>query len=290
MSDDRIDLLPPVFGARARLRMLNRRIVFSVLLVGTVLAALSFHARIRRSGAESGLIEARDRANEVLAAELREEFNVFRELLLKAVLAVVEGTFMERHSNVRRSVTRHLFHGNHDHVHLRDLRAAHEVVLVEVLLPLFKVVKDGADPLAFRRCMDLRVHVNFPGGGLRLEWCNNATPHVQSIELLRLFELRPATSRQPEVEIQECPQVRACPDGVETGVLHEVLGRGQLADIRHLDRSALLPLGPYEQVLHLPMSADHIVTKCIYPCLLVRLAVLVYKVLCNLFLEHKLAP
>ena len=73
MSDDRIDLLPPVFGARARLRMLNRRIVFSVLLVGTVLAALSFHARIRRSGAESGLIEARDRANEVLSAELREE-------------------------------------------------------------------------------------------------------------------------------------------------------------------------------------------------------------------------
>jgi hypothetical protein len=73
MSDDRIDLLPPVFGARARLRMLNRRIVFSILRVGMVLVALSFHARIRRSGAESGLIQARDRADEVLAAELREE-------------------------------------------------------------------------------------------------------------------------------------------------------------------------------------------------------------------------
>ena len=73
MSDDRIDLLPPIYGARARLRILNRRIVIAVVLTSTVLVALVFHARIRRAGAESRLTEARERAEEVLRAEQREE-------------------------------------------------------------------------------------------------------------------------------------------------------------------------------------------------------------------------
>ncbi|MCH2144308.1 MAG: hypothetical protein MK082_04070 [Phycisphaerales bacterium] len=72
MSDDRIDLLPPVFGARARLRLLNRRVGCAILVTAVLLAALSFQARIRRSGAESELLQAQERADEVLSAELRE--------------------------------------------------------------------------------------------------------------------------------------------------------------------------------------------------------------------------
>ena len=73
MSDERINLLPPVYGARARLRILNRRIVVVVVLTSVVLVALVFHARIRRAGAEGRLAEARERADEVLRAEQREE-------------------------------------------------------------------------------------------------------------------------------------------------------------------------------------------------------------------------
>lgn len=73
MIDERIDLLPPVFGARARLRLLNRRIAFAVVLAAAVLSMIVFHARISRSGAEVQLSEARERADQVLSAEQREE-------------------------------------------------------------------------------------------------------------------------------------------------------------------------------------------------------------------------
>ena len=73
MSDGRIDLLPPVFGARARLRLLNRRIVAILVIMAVALVTLVFHARIRRANAEGRLVDARQRAEEVLQAEQREE-------------------------------------------------------------------------------------------------------------------------------------------------------------------------------------------------------------------------
>ena len=73
MNDERIDLLPPVFGARARLRLLNRRIAFAVILAAAALSILVFHARLSRSGSEVKLAEARERADQVLSAEQREE-------------------------------------------------------------------------------------------------------------------------------------------------------------------------------------------------------------------------
>ncbi len=80
MSEERIDLLPPVFGARARLRLLNRRLAFVLTIAFVTMAVLSFHARISRSGAEAGLIEARERADLVLSAEQREQ-SLLEEIL-----------------------------------------------------------------------------------------------------------------------------------------------------------------------------------------------------------------
>lgn len=72
MNDGRIDLLPPLYGARARLRLLNRRLAATVGCTVLVLGALVLHARVVRSGAESELTEARERAELVLSAERRE--------------------------------------------------------------------------------------------------------------------------------------------------------------------------------------------------------------------------
>ena len=72
MSDGRINLLPPAYGYRARLRLLNRRVVVAICVTAVVLVAASFHARMRRAAAESELIVAKVRAEEVLAAERRE--------------------------------------------------------------------------------------------------------------------------------------------------------------------------------------------------------------------------
>lgn len=73
MTDGRIDLLPPAYGARARLRLLNRRIVIVICVTAVLLVALSFHARVRRAAAESQLIVAQVRSEEVLKAEHQEE-------------------------------------------------------------------------------------------------------------------------------------------------------------------------------------------------------------------------
>ena len=69
MNHGRIDLLPPVYGARARIRLANRRIILGSLAVGFLMVVLVFHARIRRAGAEDLLAVARDRAEQVIAAE-----------------------------------------------------------------------------------------------------------------------------------------------------------------------------------------------------------------------------
>lgn len=73
MNDGRIDLLPPAYGARARLRLLNRRIAIIVGFTAVLLVALSFHARVHRASAESQLVQAQGRAAEVLKAEHREK-------------------------------------------------------------------------------------------------------------------------------------------------------------------------------------------------------------------------
>ena len=65
----RLDLLPPVYGARARIRLANRRIVFSAMGVALLLLVLVFHARVRRAGAEDLLSVARSRAEKGIAAE-----------------------------------------------------------------------------------------------------------------------------------------------------------------------------------------------------------------------------
>ena len=69
MMHGRLDLLPPVYGARARIRLANRRIVFSAMGVALLLLVLIFHARVRRAGAEDLLSVARSRAEKVIAAE-----------------------------------------------------------------------------------------------------------------------------------------------------------------------------------------------------------------------------
>jgi len=73
MSDGRINLLPPAYGARARIRLLNKRIVIAVGVTATALVALAFHARMQRATAESDLVVAQVRAEEVLKAEQQEE-------------------------------------------------------------------------------------------------------------------------------------------------------------------------------------------------------------------------
>ncbi|MAJ46906.1 MAG: hypothetical protein CBC35_06495 [Planctomycetes bacterium TMED75] len=69
MNHGRLDLLPPVYGARARIRLANRRIIFSAMGVAVLLLVLVFHARVRRAGAEDQLSIARTLAEKVIAAE-----------------------------------------------------------------------------------------------------------------------------------------------------------------------------------------------------------------------------
>ena len=69
MNHGRLDLLPPVYGARARIRLANRRIIFSAMGIALLLLVMIFHARVRRAGAEDLLSVARTRAEKVIAAE-----------------------------------------------------------------------------------------------------------------------------------------------------------------------------------------------------------------------------
>ena len=72
MTHGRLDLLPPIYGARARIRLANRRIVLGSIGVAVLLLVLVFHARIRSAGADDRLAVARDRAEKVIAAETME--------------------------------------------------------------------------------------------------------------------------------------------------------------------------------------------------------------------------
>lgn len=72
MNHGRLDLLPPIYGARARIRLANRRILLCSLGVAALLVALVFHARINSAGADDRLAMARDRAEMVIAAEAME--------------------------------------------------------------------------------------------------------------------------------------------------------------------------------------------------------------------------
>ena len=72
MNHGRLDLLPPIYGARARIRLANRRIILGSLGVAALLLVLVFHARIRSAGADDRLAAARDRAEMVIAAEALE--------------------------------------------------------------------------------------------------------------------------------------------------------------------------------------------------------------------------
>ena len=72
MINGRLDLLPPIYGARARVRLVNRRIILGSFAVLVLLLVLVFHARIRRAGADDRLASARDQAEKVIAAETLE--------------------------------------------------------------------------------------------------------------------------------------------------------------------------------------------------------------------------
>ena len=72
MINGRLDLLPPIYGARARIRLANRRIILASLGVAVFLLILVFHARIRSAGADDRLAAARDLAEKVIAAEALE--------------------------------------------------------------------------------------------------------------------------------------------------------------------------------------------------------------------------
>ena len=72
MINGRLDLLPPIYGARARIRLANRRIILASFGVAVFLLILVFHARIRSAGADDRLAAARDLAEKVIAAEALE--------------------------------------------------------------------------------------------------------------------------------------------------------------------------------------------------------------------------
>ena len=69
MKDGRLDLLPPMYGARARMRLVNQRLIMFGLGMFALLVALVIHARMSRSASESRLVIAQEQAEKVLAAE-----------------------------------------------------------------------------------------------------------------------------------------------------------------------------------------------------------------------------
>ena len=69
MKDGRLDLLPPMYGARARMRLVNRRIIMLGLGMTALMVVLVLHARMSRSASESRLVLAQEQAEKVLAAE-----------------------------------------------------------------------------------------------------------------------------------------------------------------------------------------------------------------------------
>ena len=69
MKDGRLNLLPPTYGARARMRLVNRRIIMCGLGMTVLTVALVLHARMSRATSESRLSLAQDQAEKVLEAE-----------------------------------------------------------------------------------------------------------------------------------------------------------------------------------------------------------------------------
>ena len=69
MKNGRLDLLPPMYGARARMRLVNRRIIMLGLGMSALMVVLVLHARMSRSASESRLVLAQEQAEKVLAAE-----------------------------------------------------------------------------------------------------------------------------------------------------------------------------------------------------------------------------
>ena len=69
MKDGRLNLPPPTYGARARMRLVNRRIIMCGLGMTFLTVALVLHARMSRATSESRLSLAQDQAEKVLEAE-----------------------------------------------------------------------------------------------------------------------------------------------------------------------------------------------------------------------------
>ncbi len=81
MNQGRLDLLPPMYGARARMRLVNRRIIICGLGMTILLVGLVLHARMARSSSETLLVLAQEQAEKVLVAE-RLEARLIEELEL----------------------------------------------------------------------------------------------------------------------------------------------------------------------------------------------------------------
>ena len=108
MKDGRLDLLPPTYGARARMRLVNQRIIMFGLGMSALLITLVLHARMSRSAAESRLVLVQEQAEKVLAAE-RLEARLVDELELsrrrieswrKIALPIPVGSLLVTMSNV----------------------------------------------------------------------------------------------------------------------------------------------------------------------------------------------
>ena len=108
MKDGRLDLLPPMYGARARMRLVNQRLIMFGVGMSALLVALVLHARMSRSASESRLVIAQEQAEKVLAAE-RLEARLVDELELsrrrieswrKVALPIPVGSLLVTMSNV----------------------------------------------------------------------------------------------------------------------------------------------------------------------------------------------
>jgi Tfp pilus assembly protein PilN len=69
MKEGTLNLLPPMYGARARMRLVNRRIIMAGLGITILTVGLIFQARMSRASSESRLVLAQAQAEKVLIAE-----------------------------------------------------------------------------------------------------------------------------------------------------------------------------------------------------------------------------
>lgn len=108
MKEGTLDLLPPMYGARARMRLVNRRIILFGLGMSILMIGITLHARMSRASSESRLVLAQEQAEKVLIAEhlearLLDELEMSRrriESWRKIALPIPVGSLLVTMANV----------------------------------------------------------------------------------------------------------------------------------------------------------------------------------------------